>query len=395
MRDKKLSIFISHPSDFLTNYQPHGDGLIAFNFINKLAQRGHTIHIAVHSKDIKGDLPKNIKLYLVPLQTPSRLHSFEYILRVRQLFNNIHQQDKVDIIHQLNPVIRGLSVSLLKTGIPVVLGPFWINWPKDAETPKAKQSLRGTITSSLIEPLLEKFSQQQQANAAALFVSTPAAITQLYRPETNPQKIHQLSPGIDTTLFSPACRQDTRQETPTILFLANLEQRKGIFTLLEAFENVAETLPTCKLTIAGAGAATERVQQQVSTMSCKSQILLLGRVEREEVPELMRQCSVYCLPSYGEPFGMSALEAMACGKPVVATNAGGLAHLVPEQGGRKVAPKDAQALTEALLEILTSPELQQKMGQYNCSIVEATYSWERVIEKLECIYYSVRESRHL
>lgn len=395
MRDKKLSIFISHPSDFLTNYQPHGDGLVAFNFINYLAKRGHTLHVAVPSMDIRGDSPNNIKLHSVPFQAPfSRLRSFEYIIRVRQLFNDIHRKDRVDIIHQLNPVIRGLSVSLLGTGIPVVLGYFCINWPNDAETP-TKKSLRGTIASSLTEPLLEKFSQRQQAKAAALLVSTPAAMTELYSPETNLQKIHSLSPGIDTKLFSPACSQDIRQETPNILFLANLEQRKGIFTLLEAFEKVAEALPTCKLTIAGAGTATEKVQQQVSTMSCRSQISLLGRVEREKVPDLMRQCSVYCLPSYGEPFGMSALEAMACGKPVVATNAGGLAYLVPEQGGRKVAPKDAPALAEALLEILASPELQQKMGQYNRSIVESTYSWERVIEKLESIYYSVRESRHL
>jgi len=122
-------------------------------------------------------------------------------------------------------------------------------------------------------------------------------------------------------------------------------------------------------------------------MSCKSQIFLVGNAERTNVCQYMRQCTVYCLPSYGEPFGMSALEAMSCGKAVVATNVGGLAHLVPDRGGRKVPPRNAQALANALLEILCSPELQTKMGQYNRSLVEKKYSWEQVIMQLESIYY--------
>ena len=79
----------------------------------------------------------------------------------------------------------------------------------------------------------------------------------------------------------------------------------------------------------------------------------------------MQSCDVYCLPSFGEPFGMTALEAMACARPVVATDAGGLRHLVAERGGRKVPPGDADALAAALREVLADPELRRAMGEHN------------------------------
>ncbi len=384
----KLSIFISHPSDYLTNYQPHGDGLIAFAFINQLAQRGHTLHVAATTTDIQGKLPENIIIYPTDVRRTihSPIKSIEYMFKVKQIFNRVCREYKIDVIHQLNSVNPGLSISLLGTGLPVVLGLFWVGWPDDAETPKINSFKSKSI---FFDTFWQKvFSYQQQQHATALLVSTPAAVSEISKFVSNKNKIYELPLGIDSTLFSPDPNKYTReQEDPSILFLANLEYRKGIFTLLDAFESVVAALPSCRLIIAGSGTQLEEIQRRISTMSCKSQISLVGKVEHTNVCQYMRQCTVYCLPSYGEPFGMSALEAMSCGKAVVATNAGGLAYLVPDQGGRKVPPRDAQALANALLEILCSPELQTKMGQYNRSLVEKKYSWEQVIMQLESIYY--------
>jgi glycosyltransferase involved in cell wall biosynthesis len=105
----------------------------------------------------------------------------------------------------------------------------------------------------------------------------------------------------------------------------------------------------------------------------------------------MQACAVYCLPSYGEPFGMSALEAMACGKPIVATDAGGLRHLVVDQGGRRVPPGDANALATALREILATPELRREMGKHNRRLIEERYAWPHVIGRLEDIYREAME----
>jgi L-malate glycosyltransferase len=117
---------------------------------------------------------------------------------------------------------------------------------------------------------------------------------------------------------------------------------------------------------------------------------MVGAVSRDRVAEVMRSCTVYCLPSHGEPFGLTALEAMACGKPVVATDAGGLAYVVDApRGGSKVPVGDAGALARALTEILSSPSLAEAMGRHNRRVAVEQYDWERVIDRLEETYARV------
>lgn len=389
MLTEKLSIFIAHPSAFLTNCQPHGDGLIAYGFISRLAERGHTLHVAVPAMDVQGELPANIKLYPVPMPGPDSIAGrLEYMAKSRRLLNSLRRSCNIALAHQLNPVYRGLSLALVGAGVPVILGPFWPDWPGDVElTEEASSAWRRTRRS--LKRLVAHLSlAQEQRQASALLVSTPAALSKLVNSDAGADKICTLPPGIDTTYFSPAPVEEVA-ESPSILYLANLWRRKGIYTLLDAFEMVAAALPSCRLVVAGSGPEQGEVERRIAQMPGGERITLLGNVERARIPEVMRRSTVYCLPSYGEPFGMSALEAMACGKPVVVTDAGGLAHLVAEQGGRKVPPGDATALAAALLEILRSPELQMKMGQYNRHLVETTYSWERVIDRLEAIYAAV------
>lgn len=387
MLQRKLNIFISHPSEFLTNCQPHGDGLCAFEFITRLAARGHTLHVAVPKMDIQGELPPGVQLYPAAVWTPfSTLNALEYMVKVRQIFDEVQRQQPIDIIHQLNPVNPGLSVGLLNTRVPLVLGLFVPNWAADSEPVMHQTSPLGAISYAMTEPLVQWCDRRQQTRATALLLSTPAALTRVYNPGANSSKVHILPYGIDRTQFFPAPPGERSSEPPSILYLASLNRRKGIFTLLDAFEAVVAALPTCQLIIAGSGIELSAIEERILTMKSRSQITLLGRVAREQVPALMRNCTVYCLPSLGEPFGMSALEAMACGTPVVATDAGGLKYLVTHEGGRKVPPGDASALSVALIEVMSSPRLQQQMQQHNLSLVEKLYDWEQVITRLESIY---------
>jgi glycosyltransferase involved in cell wall biosynthesis len=118
-------------------------------------------------------------------------------------------------------------------------------------------------------------------------------------------------------------------------------------------------------------------------------IEIVGPVDPGCVQDLMRAHSVYCLPSYGEPFATTILEAMACGVPVVATRAGGIPDLVTEDGGRLVPPRDADALAAALVEVLSSVELQHAMGRHNRARVESAFDAERAVDQLERAYRSV------
>ena len=384
---RALNIFISHPSPFLTDHQPHGDGLAAWEYVSRLAGRGHKVHVAAAAFDIAGDLPPGLAIHPYRLRAPlAAMRPLEAIVKIRAIFGRLARGTPFDLIQQLNPVYPGLSAGLVRTGVPLVLGPFEPEWPGSRTTPSGRIR-RGWRWS--FDRIVERADQAQQRAAAALILTTQAGASALREPERSGTRTFIVPFGVDTQRFVPA-PEGSRSDGPSVLFLANLLARKGIYTLLEAFETVAAALPQCRLDIAGDGAEAHGVRGKIATMASRARVRMIGAVSRDRVADVMRSCSVFCVPSHGEPFGLTALEAMACGKPVVATDAGGLAYLVDApRGGRKVPVGDANAMATALIEILREPGLAESMGRHNRRFVVEHYDWECVIDRLEKVYGDV------
>jgi len=381
------SIFIAHPSVLLTDHLTHGDALTAFHFIRRLADRGHRLNVVAEHVALCHPLPANVTVWPIPPRRPrSPIDQIACARRIRATFERVHAVEPVDIIHQLNPVALGLSCLLPEDKPPLVLGPYVPDWPPSVRLGEDASPLKQTLylTAMRAKQLIRR---REQGRASALLLSTPAAESKLALSSRSHALIRYLSPGVDIDVF-----REPRAAAPagaTILFLANLNVRKGILTLLEAFESVATRLPGAELHIAGEGAASDQVRAIIAGSPHRDQITLLGRVAPSDVPALMAAADVFCLPSRAEPFGISVLEAMACARPVVATGVGGMVHLVRDEGGRTVAPDDANALAGALVEVLGSPALRESMGAFNRALVEERYGWERVIDGLEAIYDEV------
>ena len=371
-----LRIFVVHPSALLTDHRPHGDGLVAFGFIRELAARGHELHVAVERADLSGQVPSNVHLHSVGGGPgPAPLDRIGFMWRMGRLHRRLARGRPFDVLHQLNPVAVGLSLGIRAPDAPLVLGPYVPQWPGAGKP-------GGPLLRGVVRRLDESLRAAQQRRATTALLSTPAAASRLVRPDPG-LRVHVLSGGIDDRLWAPRAdgAGDALQD---ILFLGNLHERKGILVLLEAFARLAPALPAARLVVAGDGPLRAEVERRVAGQG--GRVELLGSVERDRARALMQTCSVYCCPSLGEPFGMTALEAMACGKPVVATDAGGLGYLVPDDGGRKVAPGDVEALAAALRETLPSPGLRSAMGAVNRRVVEERYSWRAVVDRLEDAY---------
>lgn len=380
---RPLTIFIAHPSELLTDHRPHGDGLVSFGFLRRLADRGHELHVAAQEVDVRSALPPNLHIYqLMRGGVPSLVGRLTFMLRMRLLFHRLSERLTFDLVQQMNPVYAGLSLSLIGVRTPLVLGTFVPRWHGDAkeleDTDPAwvrhmKHSIGGAIT------------RLQQARADGLLIASPEAISRIAQPGRHQGRIYNVPHGIDIGNFT---ERDAIPDRPSVLFLANVIYRKGVFTLLEAFSRVARAVPQAELVIAGRGHQLEEVRAAVARMP-ECAIRVVGHVDRHDVPAMMRQHSVYCLPSYGEPFATSVIEAMACGLPVAATAAGGLPHLITEGGGRLVPVRDPAALADALIEILRSRDLQQAMGRHNRARVVAEFEVERSVDRLESAYASV------
>lgn len=371
----KLRIFLVAPSALLTDHLPHGDGLVAFGFIRELAARGHELHVAALRTDLRADLPANLHLHRLALGAPSRLLTrLDYMRRVRALYGTLELGQAFDIVHQLNPVEVGVSLALVGVPVPLVLGPYWPDWPGSSRS-RVKRVLRAA----------------QQRQSSTILLSSPAATSKLSAAAARRVRVAELPPGIDDRRFSPG-RGGAGHD---ILFLANLEVRKGVHVAIEAFARITTELPRARLLLGGMGSEADAVHRRVGALPAPERVSILGKVEHERVRATMQACDLYCLPSYGEPFGMTALEAMACARPVVATDAGGLRHLVSERGGRRVPPGDSEALASALHELLVDAELRRSMGEHNRRVVEERYSWTRVGDRLEEHYREAVASRRL
>ncbi len=143
--------------------------------------------------------------------------------------------------------------------------------------------------------------------------------------------------GVDLERFSPSVATQRHLESPAFLCVGSLTERKNVVRLADAFARLAEG----SLTFVGDGPLRARLEG-------RERVRVVGRVSHEEIPSWMAAADVVCQPSLLEPLGQSLLEAMACGRSVVATRIGGPPEFVPPEAGILVDPLDVVALSRAL-----------------------------------------------
>ena len=387
---RNLNIFIPHCSGLLTDHLPHGDGLVAHGFISKLAQRGHNLWVAAEQVDLAKPLGQNVRLFPIRSNRKNGMVArLDYMRQVRQLFHRLQREIAFDLIHQLNPVYTGMSLALWDAKVPVVLGPYVADWPVDPDS---------TSPLGLLGQIVEKsIAWAQQRNAQTLLLTTEAARNRIISSHRAASHSSLLPHGIDEVFFRPASAEHANEaaEHQRILFLANITVRKGIFDLLQAFEIVHSRFPAAELLLAGAGDDLERCKTAAASLSSSKQISFLGYTTRAQTVPLFHRSSLCCMPSHGEPFGMTVVEAMSCGLPVIVTNAGGVAHLVDSFGGLRVPVGSPQALADALTDLLAHPARRAEMGKHNRAKVLNTMTWDRVIDRLEEIYFTNIETTRL
>jgi glycosyltransferase involved in cell wall biosynthesis len=161
-----------------------------------------------------------------------------------------------------------------------------------------------------------------------------------------------------------------------ILCVARLSKEKGVDILLESVKNI----PDVQLIIAGDGPEREFLEN-----SSSSNVLFLGF--RDDIPNLLSQADVLCVPSRSEGLGLSALEAMVAGVPVVASRVGGLPEVILDgETGLLVQPEDPEALRIALQTLLDDPERRKSMGVAGRKRAEARFDVNIMRQKTRAVW---------
>ncbi|WAL61157.1 glycosyltransferase family 4 protein [Thermocoleostomius sinensis] len=198
-----------------------------------------------------------------------------------------------------------------------------------------------------------------------------------------------------------------------VLYVGRFDRRKGIETLVRAFAQVKQQLeanwatdldtlilnpslplPTLRLVIVGGsdpaqsdGQERQRIEQIVRDLGLTDQTLFAGQIGHDRLPLYYTAADVCVIPSHYEPFGLVAIEAMACGTPVVASDVGGLKFtVVPEETGLLVPPQDGTAFANAIERILTDDIWVRKVRRQASARVQQNFSWTGVAVQLSDLY---------
>jgi glycosyltransferase involved in cell wall biosynthesis len=205
--------------------------------------------------------------------------------------------------------------------------------------------------------------------------------------------------GVDLDAFNPDGPSAPRRAGfQRVVVVSRLVERKGIGNAISALAEV----PRCELMIAGGPGASRldqdeevrRFQQLALSVGVADRVHFLGAVDREHVPWLIRSADVVaCVPWY-EPFGMVALEAMACGVPVVASAVGGLVDTVVDGvTGVHVPPRRPDQVAQALRTLLGNRELRAAMGAAGLQRARRRYGWDVIAQATLSAYGAVCDER--
>jgi len=197
--------------------------------------------------------------------------------------------------------------------------------------------------------------------------------------------------GIDLEHFSPNISPIDRfcDGKLNILFVGRLEKRKGLNYLLKAYQQVKREFPNSRLIIVGPGIRLRKKYEKQVLRSGLTDVVFIGYVSYDELPRYYKTADIFCSPATGqESFGIVLLEAMAIGKPIVASNIEGYASVVTHGvEGLLVPPKDDKALAQSLISLMADKSLRQQMGARG-RLKAMEYSWEHIAQRV--LNYYVR-----
>jgi D-inositol-3-phosphate glycosyltransferase len=219
-------------------------------------------------------------------------------------------------------------------------------------------------------------------------------------------KIAVISPGVDLNLFHPIDPRTAKsllgepKDVRSVLFVGRIDPVKGIDVWFKAMAYVVEENPALrgKLCVCLIGGDIDeevpdeelvRLQALKDELGISDLVTFLGRRSQEALPYYYASADVVVMPSLYESFGMVALEAMACGTPVVASDVGGLSFIVHNgETGYLVPDRDPRALADCLSKLLRDPDLRARLGRRGIAVARE-YAWPRIADQIESLYGSL------
>ncbi|MDA8395106.1 MAG: glycosyltransferase family 4 protein [Candidatus Dormibacteraeota bacterium] len=356
------------------DYQrPGGVGEHVRHLAEELRRRGHLVKVLAPAAggerlDVEGLIPLGRPIPFPANGSVARISlSFHLTRRIRSVL----AEEAFDVLHIHEPLMPALPITVLRLKeSSAAVGTFHAY---------ARQNL-GYYYG---RPILRR---QFRHLDACIAVSEPA---RRFVARYFPGDYTVIPNGIDPQRFHPEVPPQVGIRDPrrtTILFLGRLEERKGLSTLLDAYQLLRQVRTDCQLVVIGDGPLRRGYERRVEEEGIPD-VRFLGFVPEEEKPAHLTAADIYCAPNTGkESFGVILLEAMASGRPVVATAIDGFRQVLTDgQEGLLVPKGDEGQMARAVSRLLDHPDLRLQMGRQGRATAES-YAWPLVADRVLQVY---------
>ena len=376
-----MKIALVSPYDYA---YPGGVNMHIAHLEENFTRMGHEVKIIAPSSKPR-ELRKNGDIIVLGRPVPIRASGS--IVRVplspRLLFSNrireMLKRERFDVIHIHEPLLPVLATSVLHySSQELVVGTFHAYRSNSWGYP----FWRPIILNRWFNKLDGRIAV---SNAAMGFIN-----------RYFPGDYTIIPNGIDLQHFAgqAAPLQQLCDGKLNILFVGRMEKRKGFKYLLGAYERVKREFPQCRLVVVGPQDRSSRKYQRLAARRTLEDVVFAGYVSYEELPRYYKSADIFCSPATGkESFGLVLLEAMAAGKPTIASNIAGYAAVISDGvDGVLVKPQDEHALADALLRLLQDKSLRERMGAMGERKAK-DYGWDTVAQRVMAYYQDLLRAR--
>ncbi len=411
MSNFRIAMLSAHtcPLATLGGKETGGMNVYVRDLSRELARRGHHVDIYTRSQDpqiprISHGLGPGVRVFHLPAGPEHPYDKHLVYDHLPEFVDGMLAQTEAryDVLHSHYWLSGAVARELRRHwGAPIVHMFHTLGEMKNAVAQRVGE--RETARRIGVEAEIARF-------ADALVAATPVEedqLVQLYGADS--ARIHVISPGVDTELFHPIPAAHAKEriglceDCCIILFVGRIEPLKGIDNLLRAIAQVVEERPVLRegLVVPIVGGDLDRIceddemvrlQELREELGIGDVVTFLGAKDQDTLQNYYAAAEMVVMPSDYESFGMVALEAMACGTPVIASDVGGLTFLVRhERTGYHVPARDPAALAARITQLLTDEGLRRRIGQRAACWAEL-YTWPRIADQIETLYGELRRT---
>jgi len=382
----QLSIFVHCASDYLTDYEPHGDGLICFSLLNGLAKRNHDIfaytkYSAIRQKDPHLQVQAGGH-HRVPFDS---LASWEHAQKADRWLERLSNKHDIDLVWRLHPYGGGCPTVPKTLGKPLVVGPLFYGWPENKANKAMMAKPRfGIGIQGLVSPFAQEGWHRTLQAASLIICATPKHATAMQTQFPQAQVLC-LPVIVDPPAFESPLRRQTADESSVLglIFVANLFPNKHPLVFCQAVRLLRDAEINVKVTLVGEGPERPAVEAYCAEHGLEDVVCFKGKIPNAEVERHLRDADLLVSTSVGEPYGRSIVEAMSVGVPCICHDSGGPAEIIEhEVDGLLVQEFNAKAFAEAIARVYANPQLWQRLSE-NAARKAKNWTSEVVLSNLE------------